>query len=69
MSKSHKSKSLFDLSIIGPAIIDSIKKLNPRHQIKNPVMFVVLIGSIMTTGLWVQAILSQHGEADRKSVV
>jgi K+-transporting ATPase ATPase B chain len=63
MSKSHKSKSLFDLSIIGPAIIDSFKKLDPRHQIKNPVMFVVLIGSIMTTGLWLQAILSQHGEA------
>ena len=39
MSRSHKSKSLFELSIIGPAIIDSLKKLDPRHQIKNPVMF------------------------------
>jgi len=60
--KSHKTISLFDPSIIGPAIIDSVKKLNPRHQIKNPVMFVVLVGSVLTTGLYVQAIFGQ-GEA------
>jgi K+-transporting ATPase ATPase B chain len=69
MSKSHKSKSLFDLSIIGPAIIDSFKKLDPRHQIKNPVMFVVLIGSVLTTGLWLQAILSHHGEAPARFIL
>ena len=62
MSKSHKPKSLFDLSIAGPAVIDSIKKLDPRHQIKNPVMFVVLVGSILTTGLYIQALLGR-GEA------
>ena len=62
MNKSHKSKSLFEMSIIGPAIINSIKKLDPRHQIKNPVMFVVLVVSVLTTGLWVQAIFG-HGEA------
>jgi K+-transporting ATPase ATPase B chain len=53
---------LFELSIIGPAILDSIKKLNPKHQIKNPVMFVVLVGSILTTGLWIQAVVGR-GEA------
>ena len=53
---------MFEPSIVGPAIIDSIKKLDPRHQIKNPVMFVVLVGSILTTGLWVQALVGQ-GEA------
>lgn len=62
MSKSHKIKPLFELSIIGPAILDSIKKLNPKHQIKNPVMFVVLVGSILTTGLWIQAVVGR-GEA------
>lgn len=62
MRKSQKAKSLFNLSIIGPAIIDSFKKLDPRHQIKNPVMFVVLVGSILTTGLYFQA-LSGRGEA------
>jgi K+-transporting ATPase ATPase B chain len=62
MQKSHKAKSLFTLSIIGPAVVDSIKKLNPRHQIKNPVMLVVLVGSILTTGLFFQAI-GGNGEA------
>ena len=62
MNKSHKSKSLFEPAIVGPAIIDSFKKLDPRHQIKNPVMFVVLVVSILTTGLYFQAIFA-HGEA------
>jgi K+-transporting ATPase ATPase B chain len=60
--KSHKTISLFDASIIGPAIIDSFRKLNPCHQIKNPVMFVVLVGSVLTTGLYLQAIFGR-GEA------
>jgi potassium-transporting ATPase ATP-binding subunit len=62
MSKLHKSKSLFDLSIARAASIDSLRKLDPRHQIKNPVMFVVLIGSVLTTGLWVQSLIGK-GEA------
>ncbi|HTZ11874.1 MAG TPA: potassium-transporting ATPase subunit KdpB [Candidatus Margulisiibacteriota bacterium] len=62
MGKSHKPKSLFDLSIAVPAAFDATKKLDPRHQIKNPVMFVVLVGSILTTGLYVQALLGR-GEA------
>ena len=62
MNKSHKSKSLFEPSIIGPAVIESLKKLDPRHQIKNPVMFVVLVVSVLTTGLYFQAIFG-HGEA------
>jgi K+-transporting ATPase ATPase B chain len=67
MNDLHKPKSLFDLSIIGRAIIDSFKKLDPRHQIKNPVMFVVLVGSILTTGLWLQAIVG-HGEAPARFI-
>jgi K+-transporting ATPase ATPase B chain len=67
MKDLHKPKSLFDLSIIGRAIIDSFKKLNPRHQIKNPVMFVVLVGSILTTGLWLQALVG-HGEAPARFI-
>jgi len=51
MSKSSKPKSLFDLSIAGRAVVDSLKKLDPRHQIKNPVMFVVLVGSLLNTCL------------------
>jgi potassium-transporting ATPase ATP-binding subunit len=54
--------SMFDRSLIGPAIIDSVVKLDPRVQWRNPVMFVVYIGSILTTALWFQA-LAGHGEA------
>src|SRR5271169_2260909 len=63
MKKTHnKVTSLFEPTILVPAMIDSFKKLDPRHQIKNPVMFVVLVGSVLTTGLWFQA-LGGHGEA------
>ncbi len=57
-----KNKKILDGSIIKPAILESFKKLDPRHQIKNPVMFVVEAGSALTTGLWMQA-LSGQGEA------
>jgi potassium-transporting ATPase ATP-binding subunit len=46
---SHKNLSLFDKSIIAPAIGDSFRKLDPRLMIKNPVMFVTLIGAVLTT--------------------
>jgi len=64
----RKSRSLFDLAILRPALVDSFKKLDPRHQVRNPVMFVVEIGSIMTTGLWFQA-LGGHGEASGRFIL
>jgi K+-transporting ATPase ATPase B chain len=51
-----KQISLFDRSIIGPAIVDSFKKLDPRLLYKNPVMFVVAVGSLLTTGLMIRDI-------------
>ena len=54
--------SMFDRTLIGPAVVDSLRKLDPRVQWRNPVMFVVYIGSILTTALWAQALLG-HGEA------
>src|SRR6267142_3059090 len=45
----HKAPSLFDWNIVGPAIGDSFKKLNPRWMIKNPVMFVTMVGAALTT--------------------
>jgi K+-transporting ATPase ATPase B chain len=44
-----KERSLFDSEIMRPAIWDSFRKLTPRHVIKNPVMFVVEIGSVLTS--------------------
>ncbi|EQD66242.1 K+-transporting ATPase, B subunit, partial [mine drainage metagenome] len=58
----RRKLSMFDRSLIGPAIADSVRKLDPRVQWRNPVMFVVYIGSILTTVLWVQALLG-YGEA------
>src|SRR5471030_116361 len=45
---STKSTSLFDPGIMQKAVVDSFTKLNPRQQIKNPVMFVTLIGALLT---------------------
>ncbi|MDD5200133.1 MAG: potassium-transporting ATPase subunit KdpB [Terrimicrobiaceae bacterium] len=46
-----KTHSIFDLAIIAPAIGESFKKLNPRHMIGNPVMFVTEVGAVITTVL------------------
>jgi potassium-transporting ATPase ATP-binding subunit len=64
MSMSAKSRSLFDLPILGQAAIDSFKKLTPQRQVRNPVMFVVYVGSILTTLLWGQAVLSGSGQGE-----
>src|SRR5271169_653296 len=44
-----KATSLFDWNIVGPAIGDSCRKLNPRLMVKNPVMFVTMVGAALTT--------------------
>jgi len=54
--------SSFGRELILKAIADSFRKLSPRTQFRNPVMFVVFVCSVLTTLLWVQA-LSGHGEA------
>jgi K+-transporting ATPase ATPase B chain len=46
---SAKAHSLFDSSIVVPALADSFKKLNPAVMIKNPVMFVTMVGALVTT--------------------
>ena len=43
-----QSRSLFDPQILRQALVDSFKKLDPRVQVKNPVMFVVLVGTVVT---------------------
>ncbi|WP_374690227.1 potassium-transporting ATPase subunit KdpB [Accumulibacter sp.] len=45
----RRTFSLFDPALVTPAIVDSFRKLDPRVQWRNPVMFVVFIGSILTT--------------------
>ena len=57
-----KSLAMFEPALVTPAIADAFKKLDPRTQWRNPVMFVVYVGSILTTYLWFDA-LKGHGEA------
>jgi K+-transporting ATPase ATPase B chain len=58
----HTARSLFEPAILRQAVSDAFRKLHPRHQIKNPVMFVVWAGSIVTTLLFAQAVIG-NGEA------
>jgi K+-transporting ATPase ATPase B chain len=59
---SRQRISLLDPQIALGALGESFRKLHPRVQIKNPVMFLVFVVSVLTTGLFVQALLG-HGEA------
>ena len=56
------ARPLFDPPLVRRALLDSVIKLDPRRQIRNPVMFVVLVGSVLTTALFFQALMG-HGEA------
>jgi K+-transporting ATPase ATPase B chain len=62
MSSKQKARPLFDAAIVKRAAWDSLKKLSPHNQVRNPVMFTVYVGSILTTALFVQALLGR-GEA------
>src|SRR5450631_2515653 len=46
-----EKKSLWNTQIMGQALIDSFRKLDPRWMMKNPVMFVVEVGSVLTSAL------------------
>ena len=59
---SRQQLSLFDRKLLGRALLESVVKLDPRIQWRNPVMFVVFLGTIVTAILYGQA-LAGHGEA------
>ena len=54
-----KPFGLLSGALLMPALVDSFRKLSPAAQIKNPVMFVVYVGSMLTTILWIMALLGQ----------
>ena len=56
MTSKPVSPSLMDLQILQKACFDAFAKLTPRQQWKNPVMFVVYLGSLLTSLLWLQAL-------------
>jgi K+-transporting ATPase ATPase B chain len=61
MSSQLKKSRSFSRQLYRRAVAEAFIKLDPRHMLRNPVMFVVEIGSLFTTFLWIQS-LTGHGE-------
>ncbi len=66
-SSRNNVSAFLDRRLLGGALADTFRKLSPRTQARNPVMFVVYVGSIVTTALLVQALLG-HGEAPARFI-
>ena len=61
-TKASASTSIFDPTIVRSAALDALRKLNPRSMSKNPVMFIVEVGSVLTTILYVRDLGSSSGQ-------
>jgi K+-transporting ATPase ATPase B chain len=63
MAERASGRSIWDPTIVSQAVADSFRKLDPRIQIKNPVMFIVEVGSLVTTLVWIQDLSGFTGQA------
>ncbi len=61
MTTKAKKQAIWNTQIVTRALIDSFKKLNPRIMMKNPVMFVVEVGSVITTILLIRDLMAGTG--------
>jgi potassium-transporting ATPase ATP-binding subunit len=61
MAERVRKMSIWDPAIVRQALLDSVWKLDPRVQIKNPVMFIVEVGSLITTIIFVQELVAGSG--------
>ena len=61
MAERARRISIWDPGIVRQAIADSFSKLDPRIQVKNPVMFIVEVGSLVTTVIWIQELAGGSG--------
>jgi K+-transporting ATPase ATPase B chain len=68
VTQPDRKRPLFEPAIVRRAALEAFLKLDPRQQIRNPVMFVVLVASVLTTVLGIQA-LGGHGEAPTGFIV
>jgi len=57
-----EARALFDGAIVRRAAVDAFAKLSPRHMVRNPVMFVVLVGSVLTTLVLARQTVAGGGE-------
>jgi len=63
--RASRSRPLFEREIVRRALVDSVRKLDPRVQLRNPVMFVVLVGAVVTTVEFVRSLLDSGLAGDR----
>ncbi|MDO5653451.1 MAG: potassium-transporting ATPase subunit KdpB, partial [Brachymonas sp.] len=56
------TSSFYNAGLLRQAAVDALKRLSPLAQLKNPVMFVVWLGSVMCTGLYIQSLVQQGEE-------
>ena len=56
----RRSENIFSRDLVLAAVKDSFPKLNPRQQIRNPVMFIVEVGSVITTGIFLLDLARGH---------
>ena len=61
MSERARTISIWDPGIVRQAVVDSLWKLDPRIQFKNPVMFIVEVGSLLTTIIFIQELAGSAG--------
>ncbi len=61
MAERARRISIWDPGIIRQATVDSFRKLDPRVQVKNPVMFIVEAGSLLTTTILIQELVAGTG--------
>jgi K+-transporting ATPase ATPase B chain len=62
MAERARTISIWDPGIVRQAMVDSVRKLDPRFQIKNPVMFIVEVGSLLTTIIFIQELVAGGGQ-------
>lgn len=63
LERRPKARSLWDRAIITRAVADSFKKLDPRWMMRNPVMFIVEVGAVVTTLLFARDVILRTGTA------
>jgi len=62
MRKRYQARPLYEAHIVRRALLEAVVKLDPRRQIRNPVMFVVEVGSLLTTCIFVQSLFVRGEE-------
>ncbi len=61
--KNVRAVSAWEGTVLRSAIVESLRKLDPRLMARNPVMFVVEVGSVLTTLIWIRDLVARTAES------